>query len=87
MTSKIMQMIILLACTQMVDCQAQLLSLHVALCNARITMKTVHLATGYINKDQSNSYKLNSSKINKRYENHQTSNIRHNVNANLFMSV
>lgn len=26
MTSKIMQMIILLACTQMVDCQAQLLS-------------------------------------------------------------
>lgn len=49
MTSKIMQMIILLACIQMVDCQAQLLSLQVALYNARINKKTVHLATGYIN--------------------------------------
>lgn len=49
MTSKIMQMIILLACTQMVDCQAQLLSLHLALSNASVTKKTVHLATGYIN--------------------------------------
>lgn len=49
MASKIMQMIILLACTQMVDCQAQLLSLHVALCNAGITGKTVYLGTGHIN--------------------------------------